>query len=163
VGRNRQGLQARGTWWENDHHRRQPPAHQAHGRRVPRACSWPPRSRRNRRRLAPSTRGQGGSKSPVSCFHKDGICPVKAWVRKKRMKKGEGLGPENAKKVVEHLKPKIAVPMAQLQQHAPDGNFSDGPYRARFLSTNRFSIRKIRSPRLPKSSSSRSSGPEICN
>lgn len=52
------------------------------------------------------------------------------------------MGPENAKKVVEQLKPKIAVPMHYYNQTTVLERFLDGPYQARFLETNKFSVSK---------------------
>ena len=52
------------------------------------------------------------------------------------------LGPENAKKVVEQLKPKIVVPMHYYNRTFLLQRFMDGPYQARFLETNTFSVSK---------------------
>ena len=52
------------------------------------------------------------------------------------------MGPENAKKVVEQLKPKIAVPMHYYDNRAVLERFIDGPYQVRFLQTNKFSVSK---------------------
>ncbi|MDI7261767.1 MAG: MBL fold metallo-hydrolase [Thermodesulfobacteriota bacterium] len=52
------------------------------------------------------------------------------------------MGPENAKKVLEQLKPKIAVPMHYYHNISLVERFIDGPYRVRFLNTNRFTISK---------------------
>lgn len=52
------------------------------------------------------------------------------------------MGPENAKKVLEQLKPKIAVPMHYYHNINLVDRFIDGPYRVRFLNTNRFTISK---------------------
>jgi L-ascorbate metabolism protein UlaG (beta-lactamase superfamily) len=52
------------------------------------------------------------------------------------------MGPESAKKVVEQLKPKIAVPMHYYNNTFLLQRFLDGPYQARFLETNTFSVSK---------------------
>ena len=52
------------------------------------------------------------------------------------------MGPENAKKVVEQLKPKIAIPMHYYNNLNVLERFTDGPYRVRFLNTNRFTVSK---------------------
>jgi L-ascorbate metabolism protein UlaG (beta-lactamase superfamily) len=52
------------------------------------------------------------------------------------------MGPESAKKVVEQLKPKIAVPMHYYNNTFQLQRFLDGPYQARFLETNTFSVSK---------------------
>jgi L-ascorbate metabolism protein UlaG (beta-lactamase superfamily) len=52
------------------------------------------------------------------------------------------MGPENAKKVVEQLKPKIAVPMHYYNNTFVLERFVDGPYQAHFLETNKFSVSK---------------------
>ena len=52
------------------------------------------------------------------------------------------MGPESAKKVVEQLKPKIAVPMHYYNNTTVLERFLDGPYRARFLEINTFSVSK---------------------
>ena len=52
------------------------------------------------------------------------------------------MGPEKAKKVVEQLKPKIAVPMHYYDDTTVLERFLEGPYRARFLETNAFSVSK---------------------
>ena len=52
------------------------------------------------------------------------------------------MGPENAKKVVEQLKPKIAVPMHYFNNNFLLESFTAGPYQSRFLDTNRFSVSK---------------------
>jgi len=52
------------------------------------------------------------------------------------------MGPENAKQVMEQLKPKIAVPMHYYNQTAALERFLEGPYRARFFETNTFSVSK---------------------
>jgi len=52
------------------------------------------------------------------------------------------MGPENAKKVVEQLKPKIAVPMHYYSNTGLLDRFTDGPYRVRSLETNKFNVNK---------------------
>jgi hypothetical protein len=52
------------------------------------------------------------------------------------------MGAESAKKVVEQLKPKIAVPMHYYQDTMALRRFLDGPHRARFLKTDTFSVSK---------------------
>ena len=52
------------------------------------------------------------------------------------------LGPENAKKVIEQLKAKIAVPMHYYENRSVLNIFLDSPYRTRFLDTNRFAVSK---------------------
>lgn len=52
------------------------------------------------------------------------------------------MGPENAKKVVEQLKPKIAIPMHYYHNVSLIERFTDGPYRVRSLNTNRFTVSK---------------------
>jgi hypothetical protein len=51
-------------------------------------------------------------------------------------------GPEGAKKIVEHLKPKIVVPMHYWYQMNVLGRFIDGPYRVHSLNTNSFTASK---------------------
>ena len=51
-------------------------------------------------------------------------------------------GPENAKKVIEQLKPKIAVPMHYYNNTFLLQNFIEGPYPTRFLEMNKFSVSK---------------------
>jgi L-ascorbate metabolism protein UlaG (beta-lactamase superfamily) len=52
------------------------------------------------------------------------------------------MGPENAKKVTEQLKPKIAVPMHYYSNFSLLERYIDGPYRVRRLETNRFTVSK---------------------
>lgn len=52
------------------------------------------------------------------------------------------MDPENAKRVVEQIKPKIAVPMHYRPDTANLERFLNGPYQARFLETNTFSVSK---------------------
>ena len=52
------------------------------------------------------------------------------------------VGPEEAKKVVEQLKPKIVVPMHYYNSTFLLERFLDGPYPARYLDGNRFSVSK---------------------
>ena len=50
------------------------------------------------------------------------------------------MGPDNAKKVVEQLRPKIAVPMHYFNDTRVLERFIDGPYPSRFLEDSRFSV-----------------------
>ena len=50
------------------------------------------------------------------------------------------MGPESAKKVVDQLKPKIAVPMHYYNDTTVLERFLDGPHRFRFLDTDAFSV-----------------------
>ena len=52
------------------------------------------------------------------------------------------MGPDNARKVVEQLKPKIVVPMHYYHYDNALPRFLDGPYRARFLETSKFTVSK---------------------
>ena len=52
------------------------------------------------------------------------------------------MGPEAAKKVIEQLKPKIAVPMHYWYNMSVLERFIDGPYRVHFLDTNSFTTSK---------------------
>ena len=52
------------------------------------------------------------------------------------------MGPDNAKTVVEQLKPKIVVPMHYYNNTDVLARFLDGPYRVRYLETNKFSASK---------------------
>ena len=52
------------------------------------------------------------------------------------------MGPESAKKVVEQLKPKIAIPMHYRPNTTNLQRFLHGPYQARFLEANTFSVSK---------------------
>jgi len=58
------------------------------------------------------------------------------------------MGPENAKKVVEQLKPKIAIPMHYYSNTSLLDRFLDGPYRSRYLDTNVFHVSKDTLPRV---------------
>lgn len=51
-------------------------------------------------------------------------------------------GPEAALKMIEQLKPKIAVPMHYWYRTNVIEEFTSGPYQARFLNTNKFVISK---------------------
>jgi len=51
-------------------------------------------------------------------------------------------GPEEAKQIIEQLKPKIAVPMHYWYRESDLMRFTDGPYPARVLNTNKFTISK---------------------
>ncbi|HVP77193.1 MAG TPA: MBL fold metallo-hydrolase [Thermodesulfobacteriota bacterium] len=52
------------------------------------------------------------------------------------------IGPEEAKKVVKQLKPKIVVPMHYWYHMGVLERFTDGPYPARSSNTNNFSVSK---------------------
>jgi len=52
------------------------------------------------------------------------------------------IGPEGAKKVIEHLKPKIVIPMHYWYQMNVLERFIDGPHRVRSLNTNLLTINK---------------------
>ncbi len=52
------------------------------------------------------------------------------------------MGPENAKKVLDQFKPKIAIPMHYYNNTAMLERFMDGPYPTRFLQDNKFNISK---------------------
>ncbi len=52
------------------------------------------------------------------------------------------MGPANARKVVEQLKPKIAVPMHYFNNASVLDEFLDGPYPARYLEGGTFSVSK---------------------
>jgi L-ascorbate metabolism protein UlaG (beta-lactamase superfamily) len=52
------------------------------------------------------------------------------------------IGPEGGKQIIEQLKPKIVIPMHYWYQMNVLERFVDGPYRARFLDTNSFTISK---------------------
>ena len=52
------------------------------------------------------------------------------------------MGPDNAKKVIEQLKPKIAVPYHYYHNYDLLKRFTEGPHRAHFLNTNSFSVSK---------------------
>ena len=52
------------------------------------------------------------------------------------------MGPENAKKVVEQLKTKVAVPMHYYSNTSLLERFLNGPYQARSLETNTFRVSK---------------------
>ena len=52
------------------------------------------------------------------------------------------MGPENANKVTEQLKPKIAVPMHYYSNFSLLERYIDGSYRVRRLETNRFTVSK---------------------
>jgi len=55
---------------------------------------------------------------------------------------GPTMGPENAKKVVEQLKPKIPVPMHYFSDLTAVERFFDAPYKVWSLDTNRFTVSK---------------------
>lgn len=50
------------------------------------------------------------------------------------------MGPDSARKVVEQLKPKIVVPMHYYNNTDVLERFLMGPYKARFLETNKFTV-----------------------
>jgi L-ascorbate metabolism protein UlaG (beta-lactamase superfamily) len=52
------------------------------------------------------------------------------------------MGPESAKKVLDQLKPKIAIPMHYYNDTTVLERFLDGPHRVRFLKTDAFSVSK---------------------
>jgi len=52
------------------------------------------------------------------------------------------IGPEGARKIIEQLKPKIVVPMHYWYSMNVLERFVDGPYRARSLNTNSFTVSK---------------------
>jgi L-ascorbate metabolism protein UlaG (beta-lactamase superfamily) len=52
------------------------------------------------------------------------------------------MGPDNAKKVIEQLKPKIAVPYHYYHNYDLLQRFTEGAHRAHFLTTNNFSVSK---------------------
>jgi L-ascorbate metabolism protein UlaG (beta-lactamase superfamily) len=60
------------------------------------------------------------------------------------------IGPEGAKKIIEQLKPKIIVPMHYWYYQNIIERFTDGPYPARFLNANRFTISKDTLPPVPE-------------
>jgi L-ascorbate metabolism protein UlaG (beta-lactamase superfamily) len=60
------------------------------------------------------------------------------------------IGPELAKKVIEQLKPKVIVPMHYWYYQNILERFTDGPYRARFLNVNKFTISKDTLPAAPE-------------
>ena len=60
------------------------------------------------------------------------------------------IGPELAKKIIEQLNPKVIVPMHYWYNTTVLERFTDGPYRAHFLDTNRFSVSKDTLPAIPE-------------
>ncbi len=52
------------------------------------------------------------------------------------------MGPENAKKVVEQLKPKIAIPMHYYSDQFSVQRFIDGPYKVWSVNANKFTVSK---------------------
>jgi L-ascorbate metabolism protein UlaG (beta-lactamase superfamily) len=52
------------------------------------------------------------------------------------------MGPDNAKKVIEQLKPKVAVPYHYYHNFDLLQRFTEGPHQAHFLNTNSFSVSK---------------------
>jgi L-ascorbate metabolism protein UlaG (beta-lactamase superfamily) len=51
-------------------------------------------------------------------------------------------GPEEAKQIIEQLKPKIAIPMHYWYRESDLMRFTDGPYRTRILNTSKFTVSK---------------------
>lgn len=52
------------------------------------------------------------------------------------------MGPDNAKKVMEQLKPKIAVPYHYYHNYDLVQRFTDGSHKSHFLNTNNFTVSK---------------------
>jgi L-ascorbate metabolism protein UlaG (beta-lactamase superfamily) len=59
-------------------------------------------------------------------------------------------GPEAGKKIVEQLKPKVVIPMHFWYNMGQLEKFLDGPYRARTLNTNTFTVSKDTLPLEPE-------------
>jgi len=59
-------------------------------------------------------------------------------------------GPEAAKKIIEQLKPKVVVPMHYWYYTNVLERFTDGPYRARLLNSNKFTVSKDTLPDVPE-------------
>ena len=59
-------------------------------------------------------------------------------------------GPTAARKIIEQLKPKIVVPMHYYSNSFALERFIDGPFPARFLKVNKFSVSKDTLPRIPE-------------
>jgi L-ascorbate metabolism protein UlaG (beta-lactamase superfamily) len=59
-------------------------------------------------------------------------------------------GPEAAKKIVEQLKPKVVVPMHYWYYTNVLERFTDGPYRTKFLNSNKFTVSKDTLPDVPE-------------
>lgn len=57
-------------------------------------------------------------------------------------------GPEEAKKIIAQLKPKIVLPMHYWQRPIDWESFTEGPYPVRFLNTNSFHVSKDNLPTL---------------
>ena len=57
-------------------------------------------------------------------------------------------GPEEAKKIIAQLKPKIVLPMHYWQRQSDIESFTGGPYPVRFLSTSSFYVNKDSLPAL---------------
>lgn len=51
-------------------------------------------------------------------------------------------GPDEAKQIIDQLKPKIVVPMHYWYRMNLLERFTEGPYQARFLNTNKFTVNK---------------------
>ncbi len=60
------------------------------------------------------------------------------------------IGPEGAKKIIEQLKPKIIIPMHYWHSTNHLQRFVEGPYRARFLDTNKITVSKDTLPVIPE-------------
>ncbi len=60
------------------------------------------------------------------------------------------IGPELAKKIIEQLRPKIIVPMHYWYYQNILERFTEGPYRAHYLNTNKFTISKDTLPAAPE-------------
>jgi L-ascorbate metabolism protein UlaG (beta-lactamase superfamily) len=59
-------------------------------------------------------------------------------------------GPENAKKIVEQLKPKIVVPMHFWYSANVLERFTNGPFRAKMVNGNTFTVSKDTLPNVPE-------------
>ena len=59
-------------------------------------------------------------------------------------------GPTAARKIMEQLRPKIIVPMHYYNNTFALDRFLDGPFPARFLEVNKFTISKDTLPRIPE-------------
>jgi L-ascorbate metabolism protein UlaG (beta-lactamase superfamily) len=51
-------------------------------------------------------------------------------------------GPEEAKQIIEQLKPKIVIPMHYWYRESDLIRFADGPYQTRVFNTNKFTVSK---------------------
>jgi len=59
-------------------------------------------------------------------------------------------GPDEAKQIIEQLNPKITIPMHYWYGVNVLERFTEGPYQARFLKTNRFTVSKATLPAAPE-------------